>query len=230
MNWYYCCKDGKTVIGPLPVEAIDALRRCGTIDDETPIVAEGSTDWKTFGETFKKGSSHVRDDAPYLDRSRPDRRMETIPASVARVAGSIDFGGILKWVGSRKKAVGIVIASLLLVPALGSKIRSKIEREWAAQEFRKTVMENRASGSSRSSSHRYDPPAAATNKDKKDYRLCPDCKGKGEGEFKPCYSCRQQGFIIGGGAKFPCPKCDGLGELTESCKRCEGLGAISTGG
>ena len=143
MNWYYCCKDGKSVIGPLPGEAIDALRRCGTIDDETPIVAEGSTDWKTFGETFKIGSSHHREDAPDLDRTGPDRRMESIPA-IARVAGNIDFGGILRWVGSHKKAVGIVIVSLLLLAALSSKIRSKIERERAGREFRERAMSQRA--------------------------------------------------------------------------------------
>lgn len=56
MNWYYC-NDGTNVVGPLPGEAIDALRRCGTINDDTLVVAEGSADWKTVGEAFKVEAS-----------------------------------------------------------------------------------------------------------------------------------------------------------------------------
>ncbi|MCW1886706.1 hypothetical protein OKA04_18350 [Luteolibacter flavescens] len=149
MNWYYC-SDGTTVVGPLPQEAIDALRRCGTIDDVTPIVAEGSTDWSTFGETFKIGSSQARKEALGLDQTDPDRRRETSPSTMARVAGNVDVDAVLKWVGSRKKAVGIAIVSLLLVPALGSKIRSKIERERAGREFRERALAQRAIESSRS--------------------------------------------------------------------------------
>ncbi|MCW1922666.1 GYF domain-containing protein [Luteolibacter arcticus] len=225
MNWYYC-NDGSNVVGPLPGEAIDALRRCGTINDDTPLVAEGSTDWKTFGETFKRESSSVRKDVPDLSRARPDRGMETIPATLARVAGNIDLGAFLNWAGSRKKALGIALVGLLLASALGSKIHSKIERERAGREFRERAAERRNDSNSLTFT-------ADT---------CSRCSGTGvvKNTFVPprssewvdpdsCRGCNGEGtFVTRSGHSAVCQDCGGRGvNPTRKCHDCGGTGRIA---
>ncbi len=80
MNWYYC-NDGTNVVGPLPGEAIDALRRCGTINDDTPVVAEGSADWKTVGEAFKVEASAGLDIDIGISESSGYRDAQNIPTA-----------------------------------------------------------------------------------------------------------------------------------------------------
>lgn len=225
MNWYYC-NDCTSVVGPLPREAIDALRRCGTINDDTPVVAEGSTNWKTFGETFKMESSSARNDAPELRRAVADRGMDSIPATLVRVSRRIDLGALLSWAVSRKKALGIALVGLLLASALVSKIHSKIERERAGREFRERAAERRSDSNSLTFTA---------------YR-CSRCAGTGvvKNTFVPsrssewvdpdsCRSCNGQGtFLTRSGHSAVCQDCGGRGvNPTRKCHDCGGTGRIA---
>jgi hypothetical protein len=46
----YWVRIGSDTNGPFPIDKIRELRKRGTIEDETPVAAEGSSEWKKAGE------------------------------------------------------------------------------------------------------------------------------------------------------------------------------------
>ena len=51
MNNYYLFLDD-TVHGPLSVQGIESMLQAGTISQDTPVAAEGSSEWTTIGQLF----------------------------------------------------------------------------------------------------------------------------------------------------------------------------------
>lgn len=232
MNWYYC-NDGKTVIGPLSDEAIDALHRSGTITIQTRVVAEGSTDWINFGEAFQVKFPCIPERKEEgNDRVEHDRRAATIHASFTNMAANFDLSSIRAWVRSYKKAVGLVIVALFLLMAVGLKIHSKIRREQAGREFRERALARRDGSSAE------DYFASETEKMKRQARdlgamegnkfriPCDRCDGKGTLKYN-CDECRGSGVIVRGSrTELACPTCQGRGRIDKTCSKCDGAGVV----
>lgn len=232
MNWYYC-NDGKTVIGPLADGAMDALFRCGTITIQTRVLAEGTADWRTFGEAFKVETSPVpekRETGP--GRVEHGRGTEGVPALLARKAGNIDFASIRKWARLHKKAVGLGVVALCLFMAAGLKIHSKIQREKAGREFRERAMSRRDGSSAE------DYFSSETEKMKRQLREsgdmegdkfripCDRCDRKGSLKYN-CDECRGSGVLVrGSGTELACPTCQGRGKVEKTCGKCGGAGKV----
>jgi hypothetical protein len=230
MNWYYC-NDGTTVVGPLPSEQLEALYHCGTINDETPVVAEGSTGWKSFEETFGVDSSRASKDAPDLSRTEFKQRAEAIFTTLAKMAGNIDFAAVLRWLASHKR---VTIVSLLLMLVLGVKIHSKIEREQAGREFRERAIAQ-SKGWNSSPEDYFATEAAKMKRQLQEsgdmegdlFRIpCDRCQGYGQIPYN-CGECGGSGVIVRGtGTELACPGCAGRGRVGRTCSKCDGEGKV----
>jgi hypothetical protein len=232
-NWYYC-DDGTTVVGPLSQEAMQALRRCGTITANSRVVAQGSTDWTTYREAF--GTMTSTSLTVVCDNFGPagwSVRIKQIAGTLKRAVDRLIPGDSTNAGVSRKKVAVVVIALVLLI-VLGGKIHSKIERERAGREFReRAIAEKRGSGSSAE-----DYFSAETEKAKRflnetgdmvgdKYRIpCDRCDGYGQVGYN-CDECGGSGVIVrGSGTELACPGCAGRGRVGRTCSKCNGEGKI----
>jgi hypothetical protein len=221
-NWYYCA-DSTTVVGPLSEAAMLALRRCGTITDDSQIVAQGSSEWTTYRKIFgAMAPTIVPQASEATGLSGWTGRLLGTAATLTRAAAAVP----------RKKAVAAVLA-IVLVTAVGARIHSKIERERAGREFRERVIAERGG---RSSSEDYF--ARESEKAKRflnetgdmvgdKYRIpCDQCDGYGQVGYR-CDECRGLGVIVrGSGTELACPGCAGRGRIGRTCSKCNGEGKV----